>query len=238
MLINLLPSLLSGDMESMKFALAISLLSLPIIILALSVHEVSHGFVAYKLGDPTARNLGRLTLNPLKHLDPIGFILMLIFGFGFAKPVPINSRNFKKPKRDMALTSLAGPASNVLLAIIFAIILRIIHFIPFPVAMLQSQTWANVITFTIITLEMGVSLNLMLDIFNLIPCPPLDGSNILYAFLPTKATLFMIKYERFFYYGLLILVMLRVLPLAMGFATDRILMLLEFIFRMNFIFIL
>ena len=101
------------------------LLSLPIVLLSLSVHETAHGYAAMKLGDPTARNLGRLTLNPAKHIDPIGFICMVLFGFGWAKPVPINTRYFKNPKRDMALTGLAGPVSNLLLALLFAILLRL-----------------------------------------------------------------------------------------------------------------
>ena len=100
------------------------LLCLPIIFLSLSLHETAHGFMAYKFGDPTARNEGRLTLNPIKHLDPFGFLCMLLVGFGWAKPVPINTRYFKKPRRDIALTSLAGPVSNLLLGFIFVVILR------------------------------------------------------------------------------------------------------------------
>ena len=92
------------------------LIRVPIVLICLVVHEVSHGYMAMKLGDPTARNLGRLTLNPLKHLDPIGAICMLFFRFGWAKPVPINTRYFKKPRRDMALTALAGPVSNFIMA--------------------------------------------------------------------------------------------------------------------------
>ena len=96
------------------------LLCLPVMFLSLSLHETAHGFAAYKLGDPTAKNLGRLTLNPFKHLDPIGFLCMMLAGFGWAKPVPINSRNFKKPRRDIAISSIAGPVSNLLLAFVFA----------------------------------------------------------------------------------------------------------------------
>ena len=103
-----------GDLSSYLISL---LLSLPIVLLALSVHEMAHGYVAYCLGDPTARSLGRLTLNPLKHLDPYGFICMLLVGFGWANPVPVNSRYFKKPRRDIALVGLAGPLSNLLLAL-------------------------------------------------------------------------------------------------------------------------
>ena len=106
------------------------LLSLPIIFLIISVHETAHGYVAYKLGDPTAKNLGRLTLNPLKHLDPLGFASMVLVGYGWANPVPINTRYFKKPRRDMALTGAAGPLSNLLLAIVFAVLLRLSILLP------------------------------------------------------------------------------------------------------------
>ena len=101
------------------------LLSLPIILLVISVHETAHGYVASKLGDPTAKSLGRLTLNPLKHIDPIGFICMILCGFGWAKPVPINTRYFKKPRRDMALTGAAGPVSNLLMAVVFTLLYRL-----------------------------------------------------------------------------------------------------------------
>ena len=110
-----------GDLKG--YAISI-LLSLPIVLLSLSLHETAHGFAAFRLGDPTARNLGRLTLNPIKHLDPIGFLCMLLAGFGWAKPVPVNSRYFKNPRRDMALVGLAGPLSNLLLATVFLLLLR------------------------------------------------------------------------------------------------------------------
>ncbi len=108
--------------------LPIILLGLPAVLLALSFHEMCHAFAANKLGDPTARSLGRMTLNPFKHIDPIGFICMLLFHFGWANPVPINTRYFKKPRRDMALSSAAGPLSNLLLGIISALVLRLALF--------------------------------------------------------------------------------------------------------------
>jgi Zn-dependent protease len=114
-----------GNMQSYLISI---LLALPIVFLALSLHEAAHGFMALKLGDPTARNLGRITLNPIKHLDILGFLSMLLVGFGWANPVPVNSRNFKKPRRDMALTALAGPVSNLLLAFLFLLLLRFVGF--------------------------------------------------------------------------------------------------------------
>ena len=116
--------LLTSGGDTREYVIHI-LLCLPIILLALSLHETAHGFVAYKLGDPTAKNLGRLTLNPIKHLDPVGFLCMILAGFGWANPVPINTRCFKNPRRDMALSAAAGPISNFLLAVVFCGLLKI-----------------------------------------------------------------------------------------------------------------
>ena len=179
-------------------------LILPIILLALSVHEASHGYIASKLGDPTAKSLGRLTLNPLKHLDVFGFLCMLFFHFGWAKPVPVNARYFKKPRRGMALTSAAGPVSNVLLAIVFAILLRlelmiVNHF--FYDELVASVTGGavstafNMLSVLCYMLYMGVLLNISLAVFNLIPIPPFDGSRIFYVFLPQKLYFYVMKYE-------------------------------------------
>ncbi|MBR6915951.1 MAG: site-2 protease family protein, partial [Clostridia bacterium] len=148
------------------------LLSLPIILIALVVHEVSHGYIAMKLGDPTARNLGRLTLNPLKHLDPIGTICMVFFHFGWAKPVPINTRYFKKPKRDMALTALAGPVSNFILGFFGILVYRILYAIFTNVAGPTTPDLAiNVMNTTLNFFYMFGFLNVSLGVFNLIPIP-------------------------------------------------------------------
>ncbi len=161
---------------------------IPVLLLALAVHETAHGWVAYKLGDPTAHNQGRLTLNPLKHLDPVGTLMMLFFGFGFARPVPIDVRYFKNPKRDMALTALAGPVSNILLAW-FGILLYVI----------AGKFYNDSVFYQVIMLFLQVfyMLNLGLGVFNLIPCPPLDGSRIVLVFLPTKYYFKVMQYERY-----------------------------------------
>ena len=114
-----------GDMLSYLVSI---LLSLPIIFLSLSLHETAHGFAAWRLGDPTAKAMGRLSLNPMKHLDPLGFACMVLGGFGWARPVPINSRYFKKPRRDIALVGLAGPLSNLLLSLVFLLLLRFVGY--------------------------------------------------------------------------------------------------------------
>ena len=187
------------------------LLRLPVVFFALSFHEAAHGYVAYKLGDPTARSLGRLTLNPAKHIDPLGFLSMVLFRVGWAKPVPINTRYFKKPKRDMAIAGAAGPLSNLLLALIHLLILRL-ALIPithsyqgemtgYLLSMSTGSSFTGTVAFTAISLVvyllyMGVILNVSLAIFNLIPVPPFDGSRIFYAFLPTKWYFAVMKYER------------------------------------------
>ena len=134
MLIDLIRALMSGGTEQAKQLLIIFLMWLPIIMLSLSFHEASHAFIAYKLGDPTARNFGRVTLNPVKHLDPIGFIAMLTIGFGWAKPCPVNTRNFRNPRKGFALSSLAGPVSNMILALGFAVLMAIFYLIYLIVA--------------------------------------------------------------------------------------------------------
>jgi len=184
------------------------LLSMPVMLMALSVHESAHGYVAGRLGDPTARNLGRITLNPVKHFDLFGFLSMLVFHIGWAKPVPINTRYFENPRRDMAITGAAGPLSNLCLALIHLVVLRIVMIFATD-AMLQgsipSQTALTVLALVVYLLYMGVAMNVILAIFNLIPIPPFDGSRIFYAFLPTKWYFGVMKYERYIMFGCIVL---------------------------------
>lgn len=176
----------------------------PCVLIALTFHEFAHGYMAYKLGDPTAKNLGRLTLNPLKHLDPIGTICMIFFHFGWAKPVPINSRYFKKPRRDMALTAAAGPIMNFILALFGVLVCRILTkiFVTFP----AQSDFVYYIQYAALTLfSYFHMLNLSLGVFNLIPIPPLDGSRIFYIFLPPKWYFGVMKYEKYIQLALLVL---------------------------------
>ena len=213
---------MSGDI---KLAIAQLLLTLPIVFLSLSVHETAHGYVAYKLGDPTARNLGRLTLNPIKHLDLFGTLCMVLFGFGWAKPVPINTRYFKKPKRDMALTGMAGPISNLLLAVGFALVLKLViyifNFVP------ETAFTADLLYWTWVFLSLGVQLNVTLMVFNLLPIPPLDGSRLLFAFLPTKAYFKMMQYERYIYIVFLVLLAIGVLDAPISLLSDLVLRVID-----------
>ena len=212
-----------GSMQSYLISM---LLALPVILLALSLHEAAHGFAAYKLGDPTARNFGRITLNPIKHLDPFGFICMLLSGFGWANPVPVNSRNFRKPRRDMALTALAGPASNLLLAFFFLLLLRFVGFgwlwqITYP-----SELAANMAYFFVLFLYYGVQLNVTLAVFNLLPIPPLDGSRSLFILLPPRLYFKIAPYERYITLAVLLLLLLGPLSEFIGWVTTLILRLL------------
>jgi Zn-dependent protease len=214
----MLRNLLSGG-DPKAFIIQL-LLSLPIILLSLSVHETAHAIAANKLGDPTAKNLGRITLNPIKHLDPMGFICMLLCGFGWANPVPINSRYFKKPRRDMAISAAAGPISNVLLAFIFALLLRISYeVLPSMITTENALELANIfVTF----LSIGVSLNITLAVFNLLPVPPLDGSRMLYVFLPPKQYFGVMKYERYISLGIMLLLLIGVLDPVISFVSNKI----------------
>ncbi|MBR6807807.1 MAG: site-2 protease family protein [Clostridia bacterium] len=180
------------------------LIRVPVVLICLVVHEVAHGYMAMKLGDPTARNLGRLTLNPLKHLDPIGAICMLFFRFGWAKPVPINSRYFRKPRRDMALTALAGPVSNFIMAFFGVFITSVSIAIWYRNPVIEGFGY-NLWTAWLIFIETFILMNISLGVFNMIPVPPLDGSRIFLTFLPARYYFGIMKYERYIMLGMLVL---------------------------------
>ena len=186
------------------------LLMLPPMMLALSLHESAHGYVAWKCGDNTAYNMGRLTLNPLKHLDPLGFICLLVFGYGWANPVPINTRYFRNPKRGMALSALAGPVSNLLLGSLCAVVAGFV--LGFGNFMILSATvpeyWIHVIVLLYQAMLYSALINFVYMTFNMIPVPPFDGSRVLLAFLPTNIYFKIMRYERQIMFGVLISLML------------------------------
>ena len=169
------------------------LLRLAAVLLCLTVHETCHGLAAYALGDPTARQAHRLSLNPLRHIDWFGLLMMFLAGFGWAKPVPVNPNYFKKPKQGMALTALAGPMSNFLLALIMLLAARI-----FCDVASYSEANQRILDFILMVAILSIGLGL----FNLVPIPPLDGSKVLFAVLPDRAYDQLMRYER---YGMLIL---------------------------------
>ena len=182
------------------------------VFLSLSIHEFAHGLAAYKLGDNTAKYMGRLNLSPASHLDPIGAICLFLFGFGWAKPVPVNPNNFKPGKRKsgMVITSLAGPLSNLLVAFVALLLLRIIE------RFLGGTSYFVVMLATIIVIMLTslISMNIGLAIFNLMPVPPLDGSKILNAALPARIYFKIMQYEQ---YGFIILILLLNLPIFNSF---------------------
>jgi len=159
------------------------LIQIPILLLTLTIHEFSHGYVAYMLGDDTAKRAGRLTLNPISHIDPIGLLMLFIVRIGWAKPVPVNPYNFKNQKRDMAITAAAGPVSNFVMAILLSIVFNLLK-----AANPNLLFTGSVISqFLLSMLVYAILINLALGIFNLIPIPPMDGSKILGGFLSDEA---------------------------------------------------
>ena len=183
---NLWAALDFGSMLDMVLRLAA-------VLLCLTVHETCHGLAAYALGDPTARRAHRLSLNPLRHIDWFGLLMMFAAGFGWAKPVPVNPNYFKKPKQGMALTALAGPVSNFLLALLTLLAARI-----FCDVAAYSETNQRILDFLLMVAVLSVGLGL----FNLVPIPPLDGSKVLFAVLPDRAYDWLMRNER---YGMLLL---------------------------------
>ncbi len=193
---------------------------IPAVLLSLSFHEFSHGYVAFKLGDPTAKQAGRLTLNPLAHIDPLGTLCMLIFRFGWAKPVPVNVMYFKDRKKGMAITAAAGPISNLLLAF-----LCLLLFVP----VLVYAGWTAVGSYAANFLYIMVMINVGLAVFNLLPISPLDGSKILYAVLPNKIYFSIMRYERYFQPVLFLLLWTGLLSRPISFLRDAVISGMEFL---------
>ena len=182
------------------------------VLLCLSVHETCHGLAALVLGDPTAKARHRLSLNPLRHIDWLGLAMMFVAGFGWAKPVPVNPNYFKKHKQGMAVTALAGPASNFLLALLAMLISRLIYlYAPY------NPVWQTVFDFCLYTVA---PLSIGLGLFNLLPLPPLDGSKVLAMFLPDRAYAVWMRYER---YGMLVLLALSFADIGSSFISNAIL---------------
>ena len=184
------------------------LLSAIAALIALTVHEYCHGYAAYKLGDDTAKNFGRLTLNPIKHLDPYGAICMVLFHIGWAKPVPINARNFKNPKRDVAITAAAGPAANLILGFVSAFLYLFVFALVKDMTFVSKNFGFHIINNSLSFLFIFHSVNIGLGLFNLLPIPPFDGSRLLNVILPPKLYFEIMRYERKIYYGVLIWLLL------------------------------
>lgn len=194
---SLISSIMSGDVLT---AIILIVSRAFVVFFCLPIHELSHGWAAYKLGDNTAKNMGRLSFNPIAHLDPIGTIMIFLFGIGYARPVPINPLRFKDYRKGIALTALAGPLSNLIMSFIFALVGTLVYFIS-----VKTGITSALIQIIWLFFRYAASINISLAVFNLLPIPPLDGSRILGAILPDRL------YEKYFRYERIIMIALIVL---------------------------
>lgn len=195
-----------------------------VVFCTLPVHEYAHAFVADKLGDKTARLSGRLTLNPLAHIDILGAIMILFVGFGYAKPVPVNPRNFKNPKKGMALTALAGPFSNILMAVVFMFLSNVL-------SLFGSSLFVQAFY---VFFSFAASINIGLAVFNLIPIPPLDGSRVLELLIPDKYYYKFAQYERYIVIVIFGLIIFGVLDAPLAFLQNHLYSALNYIVSLPF----
>lgn len=194
--------------HSMLEILAGVFASLFVVFCTLPFHEYAHALVATKLGDQTARLSGRLSLNPMRHIDPLGALMIVLVGFGYAKPVPVNPRNFKNPKVGMALTALAGPGANLLMAIVFLLLKNIILLFPTSNPIVLALAYFFIF---------AASINIGLAVFNLLPIPPLDGSRILQLIIPSKYYFKFLQYERYVVIVVFVLLLTGILSRPLGY---------------------
>lgn len=207
-------SLIRGQLDIYSALMEIAAI-LIIIFLVLPFHEWAHAFTALKLGDTSVKYRGRLTLNPLAHIDPFGALALLLFGFGWAKPVPIDPRNFKNPKAGMALTALMGPVANIVAAFVGGLIyFALFAFVP---QLFTSSAFGQYLS---LFFGFYISVNCTLAVFNLLPIPPLDGSKILFLFLPDSAVAWFYRYQMFISIGLLVLLWTGILSTPLSFLSN------------------
>lgn len=221
--------LFSGDFDFLD--LLVKLFSrLFVVFCTMPIHEYAHALIATKLGDPTPKLSGRLTLNPMAHISPIGAVMIFLCGFGYAKPVPVNPRNFKDSKKGMALTAIAGPVSNLIMGFVFIVISAIATFL---MAYTESKTLFNAI---FIFVYYAAVINVNLAVFNLLPIPPLDGSRILQLLIPSKYYYKFLEYERYIVIVVFVLILTGVLSGPLSAISNAILSLFQFVAYLPFSF--
>lgn len=201
-----------GDKLDIIIGLAASVF---VVFCTLPIHEYAHAFVATKLGDPTPERTGRLTLNPMAHIDPMGALMIILVGFGYAKPVRVSARNFKNPKAGMAITALAGPLSNIIMAFLFILLRNCATVALINTGALVWEVSASFFTF-------AASINISLAVFNLLPIPPLDGSKILSIIIPSKYYFKYLQYERYIILAVFALIVFGILDTPLAFATEKV----------------
>lgn len=211
--------------HSMLEILAGVFASLFVVFCTLPFHEYAHAFVATKLGDQTARLSGRLSLNPMRHIDPLGALMIVLVGFGYAKPVPVNPRNFKNPKVGMALTALAGPCANLLMATVFLLLKNIILLFPTSNPIVLALAYFFIF---------AASINIGLAVFNLLPIPPLDGSRILQLIIPSKYYFKFLQYERYVVIVVFVLLLTGILSRPLGYLQTLLYNGLDFLVSLPF----
>lgn len=214
-MIRYISQFMRGDMEFLELVILVGSICF-VVFCATPLHEFAHAFVAVKLGDDTPRLRGRLTINPMAHIDWIGAIMIFLFGFGYAKPVEVRMRHFKKPKRDMAIVALAGPACNLLQSFVFLFLRAVCTFGAYK---LQNEAMAYMGIFFLY----AAAININLGVFNLLPIPPLDGSRLLTALLPSKYYYKIMQYERYIMIGLFVLLFTGILTTPLSFLSSLIL---------------
>ena len=214
-MIRYISQFMRGDMEFLELVILVGSICF-VVFCATPLHEFAHAFVAVKLGDDTPRLRGRLTINPMAHIDWIGAIMIFLFGFGYAKPVEVRMRHFKKPKRDMAIVALAGSTCNLLQSFIFLFLRAACTFGAYK---LQNEAMAYMGIFFLY----AAAININLGVFNLLPIPPLDGSRLLTALLPSKYYYKIMQYERYIMIGLFVLLFTGILTTPLSFLSSLIL---------------
>lgn len=229
-MLSYLIDFISGDLTALDFIIYIGSMCF-VVFCATPLHEYAHALAAVKLGDDTPRVSGRLTINPKAHIDPIGTIMIFLFGFGYARPVQVRMRNFKKPKRDMALVALAGPLCNLLQAFVYMFLFSMF------IALASVKSSQMLASFSLF-FYFAATVNVNLGVFNLIPVPPLDGSRLLTALLPSKYYYKIMQYERYIMIALFVLLFTNILSTPLSWISSLIIKLFATVTSLPFSFLL